>query len=93
MSEELITIEAALRTATGKGVARKLRNNDLIPANLLEKGKATSIELNPKWLSKVVKSTNKFNLSLNGTTKVVEIKELQVDAVKRTALHVDLVYV
>ena len=89
---ELVTIEASPRLEKGKGYARKLRSRNLIPANLMEKAKATAIELDPKWLSKAWKSGKKFNLSFDGATKTVFIKELQVDAVRREVLHVDLMY-
>jgi large subunit ribosomal protein L25 len=89
-----VTIEAKLREGRGKGYARKLRVNNLIPANLIGAAKSTPIELDPKWLSKAWKQNDrKFNLVLNGETKEVVIKELQLHPVKRQALHVDLMYV
>ena len=50
MSNELITIEAKLRDSFGKIYSKKLRKEGLIPANLLEKGKATSLMLRPKMV-------------------------------------------
>ena len=50
MSNELITIEAKLRDSFGKIYSKKLRKEGLIPANLLEKGKATSLMLDPKMV-------------------------------------------
>ncbi len=88
---ELI-IEAAKREKTGKGYARQLRRKELIPANLLVKGKSTPLELNPKLLSKAWQSGKTFTLSFEGTSKTVRIQELQLDPVKRVAIHVDLVY-
>lgn len=90
--DALITIEATNREKTGKGHNRKLRKAGKIPANLLVKGQATSIELDPKWLSRAYKTGKRFNLAYNGATKTVIIKELQIDAVKRTAVHCDLMY-
>ena len=91
---ELHTIEATVRTTTGKEYNRKLRKAGKIPAVLLDKGKATSLEFNPKLLYKAYKqSDKKFNLTLNGVTRVVFVKELQIDRLKRLPLHVDLVYV
>ena len=89
---DLITIEASLREQTGKEYARKLRNAGKIPANLIGKGKATSIELDPKWLGRAFKTGKQFNLVLNGETKLVKIHEVHLDAVKRRPLHVDLMY-
>lgn len=86
-----VSIEAALRTGTGKSYTRKLRNAGKIPAVMLEAGKATNLELDPKLLSKAWKSGGrKFDLVLGGKTIAVKIQELQLDPVKRTALHVDL---
>ena len=89
---ELLTIEGNIRTTKGKEANRKLRRAGKIPAVLLEKGKATSLELNPKLLPKAYKSGKKFLLSLNGTTRPVIVQELQIDRVKRLPLHVDLLY-
>ena len=89
-----VTIEAKAREGRGKGYARKLRANGLIPANLIGGAKATAIELDPKWLSKAWKQNDrKFDLVFGGETKTVVIKELQVHPTKRSALHVDLMYV
>ena len=93
MSEELLTIEGQDRQDTGKSACRKIRKNGQIPANIIGKGQAKSVVINPKLLSKAFKSGKKFNLSLNGETKPVVIKEIHVDRVRRLPLHVDLMYV
>jgi len=90
---DLVTISAEKREEKGKGYCRKLRAKGLIPANIIGKAASTSIELDPKWLSKAWKSGKQFNLELGGETKLVKIQELQLNAVKRTAVHVDLMYV
>jgi ribosomal protein L25 (general stress protein Ctc) len=92
MSEQLITIEANLRTGTGKSYSRKLRATGKIPANLLQKSGALMLELDPKWLSKAWKTGKVFNLKFQGVEKPVLIHELQISPVKRTAVHVDLMY-
>ncbi len=89
-----ITIESARRTETGKSYTRKLRKAGKVPAVLLDKGKSSLIELDPKQLPKAWKSNDrKFNLVLDGKTSLVKIQELQVDPVKRHCLHVDLMFV
>jgi ribosomal protein L25 (general stress protein Ctc) len=86
-----VTIEAALRTGTGKSYTRKLRTSGKIPAVLLENGKSTILELDPKLLPKAWKSGGrKFDLVLAGKTIAVKMQELQIDPCKRTAIHVDL---
>lgn len=90
---DLVTIEATRREVKGKNNCRKLRSAGLIPANLLDKSGALSLQLDPKWLPKAWKSGKQFNLTFEGKTRLVKIQELQINAVKRTALHVDLMYV
>jgi len=90
---DLVSIEAQVRVGRGKSYTRKLRANGKIPANIMEKGLSTAVELDPKLLSKAWKSTKQFNLVFNGATRVVSIQELQIDPVRRLALHVDLMYV
>ncbi len=91
---KIVTIEGAERTQTGKSYNRKLRRSGKIPAVILDKGKATSIELDPKWLPRAWQSEAKtFELKLGAQTRKVAIKELQIHPLKRHAVHVDLVYV
>lgn len=90
MSGDLIKIESELRETLGKGTARKLRKAGMIPANIMEKGKSTPIALDPKMLGKVYASGGKFELVLAGKSRVVEIKEVQLDHVRRVPLHIDV---
>ncbi len=88
---ELVSIEATIRTETGKGPARRARKAGKLPAALHTKGKVTLLNINPKWLSKACKTqAREFNLVLDGKTQKVKVQELHVCPVKRTALHVDL---
>jgi ribosomal protein L25 (general stress protein Ctc) len=93
VADELVTIEATERTGTGKGYCRKARKAGKLPANLVSKGTSKLIEFDPKFLSKAYKSEGRFfNLKFGGETRKVHIQELQIDAIKRTPYHVDLVY-
>lgn len=86
-----ITIVGEPRNATGKGVARKLRREGKIPANLIGKGEATSIQLNPKLLGKIYdKYEGKFFLDFEGQKKKVKIHEVCLDVIRREPKHVDL---
>lgn len=87
-----VTIEAKRREKSGKNCSRRLRRTGKIPAVLMDKGQSTAIELDPKWLSKAWKSGKKFDLVLDGVTKKVVIKDLQVDPISRDALHIDIMY-
>jgi large subunit ribosomal protein L25 len=90
---ELVTIEATRREGRGKNFARKLRSQGLIPAILVNSAGGTSLQLDPKLLPKAWKDGKQFNLALDGKTQLVKIQELQINSVKRTALHVDLMSV
>ena len=89
----LMTIAATRREQTGKGYARKLRRADKLPGVVLDRGKSTAIELDPKLLGKVWQSGKRFVLQLDGETHNALLHEVQIDAVKRTPLHVDIMYV
>ena len=91
---ELVTIEGKPRETSGKGACRKIRKDGAhVPGNLMHNGKSTPIELDAKLLPKAYKHPEKkFTLSLNGVAKTVVIKELQLNHIKRRALHVDLMY-
>jgi large subunit ribosomal protein L25 len=89
--KQYLTIEATTRTAGGKSAARKMRRAGKIPAILNSQGKSTKLELDPKLLSKSWQlNDKKFNLAHEGKTQLVKITELQIDPVKRLALHIDL---
>jgi large subunit ribosomal protein L25 len=94
MSEKtMITIEGKHREVTGKGACRRMRRDGVIPAVLCHKGKTTMLEINPKFLARAWQNEKSFNLSLDGKVLPVRITELQLDHVKRTALHVDLAHI
>lgn len=91
----LVTIKGRLRKddEMGKNFCRRLRLQGQIPANLMENAKSTPIMIDSKLLSSAWKNDKTFQLALDGSeTKTVLIKELQIDPIKRKALHVDLMY-
>ncbi|MBP6217606.1 MAG: hypothetical protein KA436_03345 [Oligoflexales bacterium] len=83
-------VKAELRKETGKNACRRLLLRGLLPANLLGKRSSTNIQLDPKFLSVIWKSGGTFRLDLEGKVFPVKMHELQVNPVKRTPLHVDL---
>ena len=54
-------------------------------AVIYDKAKATALELNPHLLPKVIKADGKFNLELNGSTKLLKFR-LQLHPVERDIL-------
>jgi ribosomal protein L25 (general stress protein Ctc) len=89
--KEPVVIEGKARTETGKSFTRKLRRAGRLPAVLNSKGKSMLLDIDPKWLSRAWRDGGKqFKLELEGKTTLVKIVELQLDPVKRVALHVEL---
>jgi large subunit ribosomal protein L25 len=98
--ERAPTLQVSRRDATGKGVARKLRAQGLIPAVCYGQVDETmSLTINPEEFAKVQATPWKWNtvfhLEVEGGGKVenVMLNHYQVDPVTRDLLHADLVAV
>ena len=93
MAENALVAE--LRDATGKGVARKLRAAGRIPAVLYGKGaESKAISVDPSALQRLLQSggagmNTLIELSVDGTTRTVLVKEFQRDPVRGHPLHTD----
>jgi large subunit ribosomal protein L25 len=84
------------RDRTGKGVARTLRREGLIPATVYGRGlEPCSIIVEPKALKAAIATEAGWNtlITLKGdgafSGKVVILKDLQVDAIRRNMKHAD----
>lgn len=95
---EQAKLPATARTITGKGVARRLRGKEMLPAVVYgHKSAAIPLTIELKQLQDLLgagKSERKlFLLSIEGNgepaEKTVMIKEIQIDPVHRHFLHVD----
>ena len=95
---EQIKLSATSRTEKGKGVAKRLRSEGKLPAVVYgHKTDPIALTIDSKQLLKLIvegKSEHKlFGLSIEGNGKPIEkivmIKELQIDPLKRNFLHVD----
>lgn len=87
------TIEASTRSARGKNESRRLRAAGRIPANLLDRGNSTPIEIDEREFEKLIasglRSSSKFKLKLNGAEQEVLAKEIHRHPVSGRILHVD----
>jgi large subunit ribosomal protein L25 len=88
------TVTAAKRDSRGKGPARRLRANGLIPAVVYGgKTEPTHVAVDPALLLKAIETPHKFNtlltLNLDGAEKHVLFKDYEVDPVSRKLLHAD----
>ncbi len=98
---EKIIIKAEERPAAGKGVARKLRMQGMIPAVLYRDGKSTSIRLQSKGVSSLLNSGigehTLINLVLQRGEDTTEhwalIKDYQIDPIRGELLHADFIEV
>lgn len=93
---EISELNARLRKDTGKGIARRLRKEGLMPAIVYgPKTESLLLEVNSSELMKILrgKEENVFiNLRIDND-KIIDkftiIKELQIDPVSRKFFHVD----
>lgn len=99
---EKILVKADKRVETGKGSARSLRRQDILPAVMYAEGKSTSIKLNRKEIQKLIYSGvgehALITLELNEGNSVasehpVLVKDYQTEPVTDELLHVDFIEV
>lgn len=88
-------VEAQVRTASGKGVARKLRAQGRVPAVLYGQGECVLLSITPELVGKVVKSraatTGLITVKLaEGKSRTALLRDYQADPVSGEVLHADL---
>lgn len=89
-------LQVTARTTLGKGGARSLRRQGLIPATVYGRGlTASAVVVDPKALSQAIATEAGWNtlLTLQGegpfAGKVVILKDAQYNAIRREMSHVD----
>lgn len=89
-------LQVTARTGLGKGGARSLRRQGLIPATVYGRGLTpSSVVVNPKSLTQAIATEAGWNtlLTLQGegdfSGKVVILKDAQYDVIRREMTHVD----
>jgi large subunit ribosomal protein L25 len=99
MSVDQSTLEAQGRTGSGKGAARKLRSQGLVPAVIYGKHmkEPRHIAVNPKSVRAAINTPHKLNtlitLKTDGAQELALLKDYQQDPVTREILHVDFLAV
>ncbi|HVG59944.1 MAG TPA: 50S ribosomal protein L25/general stress protein Ctc [Hyalangium sp.] len=97
MAVDKSTLEAKTREGAGKGAARKLRGQGLIPAVVYGKHleKPLQVAVDPKSIRQAINTPHKFNtlitLKMDGTSHQVLLKDYQMDPVSREILHADFI--
>jgi large subunit ribosomal protein L25 len=99
MSVDKSTLEAKSRQSAGKGAARKLRAQGLVPAVVYGKHLQAPVHVavDPKSIRQSINTPHKFNtlitLKLDGASHQVLLKDYQQDPVTREILHADFIAV
>ena len=91
---ERVTIHVDKRDEKGKGAARSLRRNEVIPAILYRGGGSLPIKINKKEILQFINTTSGEQTMVNlqfsdGDSKLALMKEFQVDPANRELLHAD----
>ena len=90
-----VNLDASSRTGTGKGVARKIRKEGLVPASIYRAGELpTLITINPAELTLAFEKTGDPNTLVNiqvdkGDSRACLVKEVQRHPVSGVIRHVD----
>lgn len=97
---EKMALTAQVREKAGKGVARGLRRNQMVPAVLYSHGKSTPISMGNKEMTKILNTEGGehalINLTLEGPgagEKLALIKDYEIDPRSGKLMHVDLMEV
>jgi large subunit ribosomal protein L25 len=91
---ERLSIQAEKREEHGKGVARSLRREGMVPGVLYREGKAQSLKLPRKDLCKLLNTISGEQVIVDiqfadGEKKLALLKDFQVDPISRELLHTD----
>jgi len=91
---ERVSISAVKREEHGKGVARSLRREGMVPAVLYREGKSQSIKLSKKELAQLINSVAGEQVMVDlqfedGDKKLALLKDYQVDPIRGELLHSD----
>lgn len=91
---ERTTINVEKREETGKGAARSLRRQNMVPAILYRGGGSIPIKLPKKEITQFINTISGEQVMINlqfkdGENKLALMKEFQVDPTKRELLHAD----
>jgi len=89
-----ITINAEKREEFGKGAARGLRRNNMIPAIIYRGGGSLPLKFSKKELAQFINTTAGEQVMVNlqfadGESRLALMKDYQVDPIKGELLHAD----
>jgi large subunit ribosomal protein L25 len=89
-----LSLDVFARQGSGKGVARKLRREGLVPAVIYGHETIKSLAVRLKDLQKILKVSHGSNAILevvvDGAKKTALLKDMQVDPIGQQPIHIDL---
>ncbi len=89
-----LTLEVLPRAETGKGVARKLRREGLIPAVIYGHQSTKSLAVRLKDLQQILNREGGANslleLTVDGKKRTALLKDVQYDLILRVPIHADI---
>lgn len=91
-----IVLEAKPRTERGKNAARRLRAAGMIPVTVYGHGDAAVGAVVKREIAALLRRHGRsqvFNLTINGEATLVKIAEMQLDPIKGSLIHADLMRV
>ncbi len=91
---ERVSLAVEKRQEHGKGAARSLRRNGMIPSVLYREGRSEAIKIPRRELLKVINNSSGDQVMIDleyadGEKKLALLKDYQVDPVKGELLHTD----
>lgn len=91
---ERMSLAAEKREGRGKGFARNLRRQDMVPGVLYREGKAQSIKLSKSVITKIINTMSGEQVIVDlefadGDKKIALLKDYQIDPVRGELLHTD----
>ncbi|HOA83577.1 MAG TPA: 50S ribosomal protein L25 [Thermodesulfovibrio thiophilus] len=94
---EKFVLNVEKRERTGKGVARQLRNQGIIPCVIYKSGQSIPVQVSKKELTGFMNIATReklfVTLKMNGSEKKAILQDYQVDPVSGKLLHVDFMEV
>jgi len=87
----VVNLKATLRKGTGKGVARKLRREGLLPAIIYggKRPEATPIAIPAGAVKQIKHHHGLINLDLDGETRTCILKDIQYNYLGDVPIHLD----
>ncbi|MFW6035374.1 MAG: 50S ribosomal protein L25 [Halothermotrichaceae bacterium] len=91
---ERYELKVKTRETSGKGAARKLRREGLVPAVVYGRNRdAQSLIVNPDDLQYKTNGNVIFDMKLEDEEETVMIKEIQKDPISRDIIHIDFQHI